>query len=110
MKDLPIDEYDVPILDMMSKSLEELKAADEHLLLTGSGCINAVLEQPDTVVVSELKYHSKTKTATLLRNAMKQIHDKKYYGKCLGNDKKIILLGLAFSKKDVGCRMDVMES
>jgi hypothetical protein len=78
-------------------------------IMTGSGRIDAVLEQPDTVVVAELKYHSKTKASTLLRHAMKQIHDKKYYGKYLGNGKRIVLLGLAFSGKDVGCRMDAVE-
>jgi hypothetical protein len=45
---------------------------------------------------------------TLLRNAIKQIHDKNYYGKYLGKGKKIILLGLAFSGKEVGCRMDAI--
>jgi hypothetical protein len=79
-------------------------------VMTGSGRIDAVLEQPDIIAVSELKYHSKTKTATLLRNAMKQIHDKKYYGKYLGKGKKIVLLGLAFSGKDVGCRMESVEN
>jgi hypothetical protein len=74
-------------------------------VMTGSGRIDAVLEQPDVTVVSELKYHAKTKTATLLRNAMKQIHDKKYYGKYLGESKKIVLLALAFSGKEVGCKM-----
>jgi hypothetical protein len=77
-------------------------------VLTGSGRIDAVLEHPDTVVVCELKYHSKTKTATLLRRAIKQIHDKNYYGKYQGKDKKIVLLGLAFSGKDVGCRMEAL--
>jgi hypothetical protein len=77
-------------------------------VLTGQGRIDAVLEQPDSVVVCELKYHSKTKTSTLLRHAMKQIHDKNYYGKYQGKGKKIVLLGLAFSGKDVGCRMDAM--
>jgi hypothetical protein len=76
-------------------------------VMTGSGRIDAVLEQPDTIVVSELKYHAKTKTATLLRNAMKQIHDKKYYEKYLGKGKKIVLLALAFSGKEVGCRMEL---
>ncbi|MDR1155319.1 MAG: ATP-binding protein [Bacteroidales bacterium] len=76
---------------------------------TGSGRIDAVLEQSDTVIVCELKYHSKTKTATLLRNAIKQIHDKNYYGKYLGKGKKIVLLGLAFSGKEVGCRMESMN-
>jgi hypothetical protein len=79
-------------------------------IMTGSGRIDAVLEQPDTVIISELKYHSKTKISTLLRHAMKQIHDKKYYGKYLGNGKKIVLLGLAFSGRDVGCRMDAVEN
>jgi hypothetical protein len=78
--------------------------------MTGSGRIDAVLEQPDTIVVSELKYHSKTKTSTLLRHAMKQIHDKKYYEKYLGDGKKIVLLGLAFSGREVGCRMEQINS
>ncbi|MDR1171963.1 MAG: ATP-binding protein, partial [Bacteroidales bacterium] len=78
-------------------------------IMTGSGRIDAVLEQPGTVVVSELKYHSKTKASTLLRHAMKQIHDKKYYEKYLGDGKKIVLLGLAFSGKEVGCRMDAVD-
>jgi hypothetical protein len=79
-------------------------------VMTGQGRIDAVLEQPDTVVVCELKYHSKTKTSTLLRHAIKQIHEKNYYGKYVGKGKKIILLGLAFSGKEVGCRMDALES
>ncbi|MDR1154312.1 MAG: ATP-binding protein, partial [Bacteroidales bacterium] len=85
----------------------EFKAHGE--VMTGSGRIDAVLEQSDTIVISELKYHSKTKVATLLRHAMKQIHDKKYYEKYLGSGKKIVLLGLAFSGKDVGCRMEAVE-
>jgi hypothetical protein len=75
-------------------------------VMTGSGRIDAVLEQTDTVVVSELKYHAKTRTATLLRNAMKQIHDRRYYEKYLDKGKKIVLLALAFSGKEVGCKMD----
>jgi hypothetical protein len=56
------------------------------------------------------RYHSKTKTATLLRHAIKQIHDKNHYGKYRGSGKKIVLLGLAFSGKEVGCRMDALEN
>ncbi|MDR0572416.1 MAG: ATP-binding protein, partial [Tannerella sp.] len=78
-------------------------------MTTGSGRIDAVLEQTDAVVVCELKYHAKTKTGALLRNAMKQIHDKKYYGKYMDKGKKIVLLALAFSGKDVGCKMDAIE-
>jgi hypothetical protein len=68
-------------------------------VMTGQGRIDAVLEQPDTIIVSELKYHSKTKTVTLLRRAIKQIHDKNYYGKYLGKGRKIVLLGLASPEK-----------
>ncbi|MDR2621348.1 MAG: PD-(D/E)XK nuclease domain-containing protein, partial [Dysgonamonadaceae bacterium] len=78
-------------------------------ILTGSGRIDAVLEQPDTIIVSELKYHAKTKTNALLRQAIKQIHDKKYYEKYLEQGKKIVLLGLAFSGKEVGCRMEELK-
>jgi hypothetical protein len=77
-------------------------------VLTGHGRIDAVLEQSDTIVVCELKYHSKTKTVTLLRHAIKQIHDKNYYGKYLGKGKKIVLLSLAFSGKEVDCRMEAI--
>jgi hypothetical protein len=78
-------------------------------VMTGSGRIDAVLEQPDTIIVSELKYHAETKTDALLRQAIKQIHDKKYYEKYLGQGKKIVLLGLAFSGKEVGCRMEELK-
>jgi hypothetical protein len=79
-------------------------------ILTGSGRIDAVLEQPDTIIVSELKYHAKTKTGALLRQAIKQIYDKKYYEKYLDKGKKIVLLGLAFSGKEVGCRMEELKN
>ncbi|MDR1631979.1 MAG: ATP-binding protein, partial [Dysgonamonadaceae bacterium] len=75
-------------------------------VMTGSGRIDAVLKQPNTIVVSELKYHAKTKTATLLRHAMKQIHERRYYEKYLCEGKKIVLLGLAFSGKNVACKME----
>jgi hypothetical protein len=78
-------------------------------VMTGNGRIDAVLEQPDTIIVSELKYHAKTKTATLLRHAMKQIHDRRYYEKYLCEGKKIVLLGLAFSGKNVGCKMEELK-
>jgi hypothetical protein len=38
---------------------------------------------------------------------MKQIHDKKYYEKYKDKGKKIVLLSLAFSGKEVGCRMNL---
>ncbi|MDR2169504.1 MAG: hypothetical protein LBP59_05205, partial [Planctomycetaceae bacterium] len=57
-------------------------------------------------VVAELKYHSETKIETLLKNAIEQIHDLRYYNKYIG---KVLLLGVAFSGKDVGCKMEVIN-
>jgi hypothetical protein len=70
------------------------------------GRADAVWEQPGLTVVSELKYHAEKKIETLLDNAMAQIHDRRYYNQYAG---KVILLGVAFSGKDIGCRMEVMN-
>jgi hypothetical protein len=37
---------------------------------------------------------------------MKQIRDRHYYEKYLDKGKAIVLMGLAFSGKDVACRME----
>ncbi|MDR0724575.1 MAG: ATP-binding protein [Prevotellaceae bacterium] len=66
------------------------------------GRADAVWEQPGVTVVAEIKYHAETKIDTLLNEAMKQIHDRRYYNQYLG---KVILLGIAFSGKNVGCRI-----
>jgi hypothetical protein len=71
------------------------------------GRADAVWEQPGVTVVAEIKYHPETKIDTLLNEAMKQIHDRRYYNLYLG---KIILLGIAFSGKNVACRMEVIDS
>jgi hypothetical protein len=42
----------------------------------------------------------------LLKEAMTQIHEKRYYNKYTG---KVLLLGIAFSGKNVGCRMEVLN-
>jgi hypothetical protein len=70
------------------------------------GRSDAVWEQPDITVVAELKYHIKTKTDTLLKEAIAQIHERRYYNQYLG---KVILLGIAFSGKNVGCRMEELK-
>jgi hypothetical protein len=71
------------------------------------GRADAVWEQPGLTVVAEIKYHAEKKIDLLLDEAMDQIHDRRYYNQYLG---KIILLGIAFSGKDVGCRMETIES
>jgi hypothetical protein len=70
---------------------------------TNRGRMDAVLLQPGLAVVAELKYHATTKINTLLDQAIAQIREKRYYEQFL--DRKIILLGIAFSGKEVGCRI-----
>jgi hypothetical protein len=71
---------------------------------TNRGRMDAVLQQDGVAIVTELKYHADTKLDTLLDQAITQIREKRYYEPFL--DKKIILLGLAFSGKEVGCRIE----
>jgi hypothetical protein len=71
------------------------------------GRTDAVWEQPGLTVVAEIKYHAEKKIDLLLNEAMDQIHERRYYNQYLG---KIILLGIAFSGKDTGCRMETIEN
>ncbi|GHV64617.1 ATPase AAA [Bacteroidia bacterium] len=72
--------------------------------ITNRGRMDAVLLQDGVAVVVELKYHAKTKLKTLLKQAIAQIREKRYYEQFL--DRKIILLGIAFTGKEVGCRIE----
>ncbi|GHV66272.1 ATPase AAA [Bacteroidia bacterium] len=72
--------------------------------ITNRGRMDAVLLQDGVAIVVELKYHAKKKLKTLLKQAIAQIYDKRYYEQFL--DRKIILLGIAFSGKEVGCRIE----
>jgi hypothetical protein len=78
-------------------------------IMTGAGRIDAVLEQPDCIIITELKYNAKTKISTLLKKAMKQIYDRRYYEKYSDKSKKILLMGLAFSGNEVGCKMKELK-
>ncbi|MDR1224969.1 MAG: ATP-binding protein [Tannerella sp.] len=77
--------------------------AEEHNNL---GSSDLVWEQPGLTVVAEIKYHAKKKINTLLNEALKQIHERRYYNKYTG---KVLLLGIAFSGKQPGCRMEVLK-
>jgi hypothetical protein len=70
------------------------------------GYSDAVWEQPDLTVVAEVKYHADKKIDTLLGEALNQIHERRYYNKYSG---KVLLLGIAFSEKQPGCRMEIIE-
>jgi hypothetical protein len=68
------------------------------------GRADAVWEQPGLTVVAEIKYHAEKTTDTLLGEALTQIHDRRYDNKYPG---KILLLGIAFSGRQTGCRMEL---
>ncbi|GHT67468.1 ATPase AAA [Bacteroidia bacterium] len=84
-------------MTMLSFNIQREKIANR-------GRIDAVLQQPGLAVVAELKYHVATKPDTLLDHAITQIRKKRYYEPFL--DRKVILLGIAFSGKEVGCRIE----
>jgi hypothetical protein len=70
------------------------------------GRADAVWEQTNVTVIAEIKYHAEKKAETLLNEALAQIHERRYYNKYTG---KVILLGIAFSGKDVRCRMEELK-
>jgi hypothetical protein len=72
-------------------------------LLTNVGRIDAVLHQPGFVVIAEIKYHAKKTLDRLLKEAMKQIVDNKY-GE-MYHDRKVMLMAVAFSGKEVKCEL-----
>ncbi|GHV61108.1 ATPase AAA [Bacteroidia bacterium] len=71
-------------------------------VMTNIGRIDAVWQLPKQTVVAEIKFHAKKDTDTLLNEAMQQIHDRRYYEPYI--DKKVILLAVAFTGKEVKCR------
>jgi hypothetical protein len=73
---------------------------------TNFGRADAVWKQPGLTVVAELKYHKTKDRETLLREAMEQIHNRRYDNQALG---RVLLLGIAFSGTEAGCAMEVME-
>ncbi|MDR2169908.1 MAG: PD-(D/E)XK nuclease domain-containing protein, partial [Planctomycetaceae bacterium] len=75
---------------------------------TNIGRIDAVWSQADLVVIAEIKYDSKKSITSLLNSAMKQINDRKYYEAYL--DKKVILMAVAFTGKEIKCELKKLES
>jgi hypothetical protein len=73
-------------------------------IMTNIGRIDAVWQQPELTVIAEVKYHAKKKASRLLDEAMAQIHDRRYYEMYL--DRKVMLMGVAFTGKEVKCRLE----
>jgi hypothetical protein len=69
------------------------------------GRADAVWVQPGFTVVAEIKFDNKKAINTLLNAAMKQIHDRQDYNRYHG---KILLLAIAFSGKQAGCKMELL--
>ena len=70
------------------------------------GRSDIVWEQPNLTVVAEIKFAHGLNIDTLLKEAIAQIHKKRYYNRYKG---KVLLLGIAFSEKNVGCRMEILN-
>ncbi|MDR1222345.1 MAG: PD-(D/E)XK nuclease domain-containing protein [Tannerella sp.] len=91
--------YDSLILMWMRLTGFNIRAEEHNNL----GSSDLVWEQPGLTVVAEIKYHAEKKIDTLLDEALNQIHERRYYNKYSG---KVLLLGIAFSGKQPGCRME----
>ncbi|GHT54732.1 ATPase AAA [Bacteroidia bacterium] len=76
-------------------------------VMTNIGRIDAVWHQPELTVVAEIKYHAGKDLESLLDDAMAQINDRKYYEKFLYTD-RVLLMAVAFSGQEIGCRMQLL--
>jgi hypothetical protein len=78
----------------------------EDELLTNIGRIDAVWRMKDTIVIAELKHDRQAPLERLLSEAEAQIRDKKYYERYMVEGKRLILLAVAFSGKEAGCKFN----
>jgi hypothetical protein len=78
---------------------------------TNIGRIDAVWKLPEMTVIAEVKYSTKKSfLGRLLHKASKQIHDRKYYEAWHNDPGKIILVSIAFSGREVGCRIEILNN
>jgi Holliday junction resolvase-like predicted endonuclease len=77
---------------------------------TNIGRIDAVWKSSDVTVITEVKYSADQPLDKLLEEASKQIHDRKYYEAYLSETNKVILLSVAFSGKEISCRMETINN
>jgi hypothetical protein len=72
---------------------------------TDKGRIDAVLKKGKEVIVVEIKYGKGSKVGELLKEAMEQIKDRKYYEKYGGSE--VSLLAIAFGdNKEIACKFE----
>ncbi|MDR3219801.1 MAG: ATP-binding protein [Dysgonamonadaceae bacterium] len=77
----------------------------EDEVLTNIGRIDAVWRMKDTTVIAELKHDRQAPLERLLFEAEAQISNKKYYERYAVEGKRLILLAVAFSGKEAGCKI-----
>jgi len=76
-------------------------------VLSDKGRIDGLMEFSDKVYLIEFKYEkSGSDMEKILDKAIKQIKDKKYYERFIGEGKRIIFLGVAFIDKEIGYRKE----
>jgi Holliday junction resolvase-like predicted endonuclease len=72
---------------------------------TDKGRIDVVLKKGKEVIVVEIKHGKGSKVEQLLKEAMEQIRDRKYYEKYTSTE--VSLLGVAFgAEKEIGCKFE----
>jgi hypothetical protein len=77
-------------------------------VLTNIGRIDVVWNHRDLTIIAELKYSADKTLDKLLDEAMTQIYDRKYYEAYL--DRRVMLMAVAFSNKEVKCEMKMYKS
>jgi hypothetical protein len=72
---------------------------------TDKGRIDAVWTWENRVVIAEIKYAEQGTVEPLLDEALAQIHERRYYERYAGSNRRIALLAVAFAGKEIACRM-----
>jgi hypothetical protein len=79
-------------------------------LPTNIGRIDAVWKLPDMNIVTEIKYSVDQPLDKLLDKASKQTHNRKYYETFFDEPGKIVLVSIAFSGREPGCRIETLDN
>jgi len=76
---------------------------------TNIGRIDAVWTWDNRVVIAEIKHSEKGALESLVQEAFEQIHDRRYYERFAGNNRRIALLAIAIAGREVACRMEELK-
>ncbi|MDR1594428.1 MAG: ATP-binding protein, partial [Prevotellaceae bacterium] len=79
-------------------------------LSTNIGRIDAVWKLPGMNIVTEIKYSVDQPLDKLLDKASNQTRDRKYYEAFFDAPGKIVLVSIAFSGREPGCRIETLDN